>query len=231
MIKKIVIIGGGFGGIAAAKRLANTNVDVLLIDKVNHHLFQPLLYQVASSALSPGDIATPIRDVLSYAKNIRVIQANVKNIDKIANHVELDTGDTFLFDQLIIAIGVKPTFYNNLKWKQYAPGLKTLSDAMVIRNSVLNSFESAEQAKSLQEKMHLLTFVVLGGGPSGIELAGAFAEIAKKTLVNDFRNIKSSDAKIYLIECGARVLGSYSEPLSKKAEGYLEDLGVTVLKG
>jgi NADH dehydrogenase len=231
MREKVIIIGGGFGGIAAAKRLSNSQFDVLLIDKVNHHLFQPLLYQVASAALSPGDIATPIREVLSHAKNISVIQANVKRIDKHNKYIEVESGDIYKFDQLIVGIGVKPDYYNHSEWKRLAPGLKTLDDALIIRNQVLNSFERAEKTKDQNLKKRLLTFVVVGGGPTGIELAGAFAEIAKKTLINDFRNIKSSDAKIYLIEGGPRVLGSYSESLSVKAEGYLCDLGVQVLNG
>lgn len=229
--KKVVIIGGGFGGLAAAKKLANTNIDVLIIDKANHHLFQPLLYQVASAALSPGDIATPIREVVSYAKNIKVIQAEVSTIDKVKKNIVTTDDDCIQFDHLVIAIGVKPNYYNHPEWEALAPGLKSLDDALTIRNQVLSSFEKAEKEQNAINKQKLMNFVVVGGGPTGVELAGAFAEISKQTLVNDFRNINSTNAQIFLIEGGSHILASYDKKLSQKAEDYLKRLGVIILKG
>jgi NADH dehydrogenase len=231
MKKKVIIIGSGFAGLSAAKELGNSDFDVLVIDKANHHLFQPLLYQVASAALSPGDIAIPIREALSKYKNIKVIQSTVSKIDKEEKYLEIDTNKQYFFDYLIVAVGSKPHYYKNPEWQEFAPGLKTLNDALKIRNQVLTSFEKAEISNKPYEREALLNFVVVGGGPTGVELAGAFAEIAKKTLINDFRHIKSADAKIYLIEGGDRILNSFHSSLSKDAENYLKELGVIVLKG
>lgn len=231
MRKKVIIIGGGFAGIAAAKGLGHSNLDVLVIDKSNHHLFQPLLYQVASAALSPGDIATPIREVLSQFKNIRVIQDEVQVINKSYKKIKTKEGHSFNYDYLIIGIGSKPNYYNHHEWQTFAPGLKSLENALSIRNRVLSSFEKAERTPECKSREGLLSFVVVGGGPTGVELAGAFAEISKKTLVNDFRNIQPADAKVYLVEAGERILSSFSESLSTRAESYLKELGVTILKG
>ena len=231
MKQKVIIIGGGFAGISAAKGLGSTNFDVLVIDKSNHHLFQPLLYQVASAALSPGDIATPIREILSNYKNIEVIQSTVHLINKEKKYLEVENNQRYYFDYLVVAVGSKPQYYQNPQWREFAPGLKTLNDALKIRNQVLSSFEKAEKLDSSHDREPLLNFVVIGGGPTGVELAGAFAEIAKKTLINDFRRIKSADAKVYLIEGSERILSSFHASLSKDAEKYLLDLGVIILKG
>lgn len=229
-MKKVIIIGGGFGGLAAAKGLANSEFDVLLLDKENHHLFQPLLYQVASAALSPGDIATPIRDVLSYAQNIRVLQAFVTDINKQYQYVMTKDNHKYYYDYLIVAIGSQPFYFNRPEWQKIAPGLKTLDDALKMRSNVLSSFEKAEKIESNLEREKYLNFVVIGGGPTGVELAGAFAEIAKKTLINDFKNFNSSDAKIYLVEGSDRVLNTFNKKLSEDAERFLTELGVEVIK-
>ena len=227
--KKVVIIGGGFGGLNVAKKLTNTNLDVILIDKTNHHLFQPLLYQVATAALSPGDIATPIRAVLKKAKNIKVLMAEVTNINKSDKELLLDNGETIQFDYLIIAVGSRHSYFGKDEWEEHAPGLKTVSDALAIREKMLYAFEKAEMAKTNEEIDKYLTFVIVGGGPTGVELAGAIAEISKISMLKDFRNIDPSKTKIILVEGTDRILGAYHESLSKAAKKSIESLGVNVI--
>lgn len=222
--QKVIIVGGGFAGIAAVKSLANTHFDVLLIDKKNHHVFQPLLYQVASAALSPGDISVPLREVAGRSKNIKVLLDKVTHIDKEQKSITCESGETHKFDYLILAPGSKPFYFGNNTWSKIAPGLKTLEDAINIRNKVLKSFEECERNNSDQ-----LNFVIIGAGPTGVELAGAFAEIAYDILLKEFKSFDAKKAKIYLIEGGEDVLPAYSGYLSKKAKQYIERLGVIVL--
>lgn len=224
--KKIIIVGGGFAGIAAAKALAKTQHQVTLLDKKNHHLFQPLLYQVASAALSPGDISVPLREIVGKHENVRVILDEVKSIDKENKILHCTSGFTYSYDKLILAPGSKPFYFGNEQWRDVAPGLKTLEDALTIRNKVLKSFEECEKSNCDQ-----LNFVIIGAGPTGVELAGAFAEIAYDILIKEFKNFDSKSAKIYLIEGGEEVLPAYSGKLSQKARDYIEGLGVIVLTG
>ncbi|MBN1300070.1 MAG: NAD(P)/FAD-dependent oxidoreductase [Melioribacteraceae bacterium] len=226
--KKVVIIGGGFGGLNAAQSLKKADLDITLIDKTNHHLFQPLLYQVATAALSPGDIAAPIRGILNGQKNIRVIMSEAVSISPEQSKVNLSDGSE-KFDYLIIATGSRHSYYGNDQWEKLAPGLKTLSDAINIRESILNSFETAEKLTDLKEITKHLTFVIVGGGPTGVEMAGAIAEITKQTMLKDFRNVNPLMTKIILIEGSERILGTYQEPLNTKAKSALENLGVTVI--
>ncbi|OHE76259.1 MAG: pyridine nucleotide-disulfide oxidoreductase [Verrucomicrobia bacterium RIFCSPHIGHO2_12_FULL_41_10] len=228
---KVVILGGGFGGLNAAKSLGNTRFDVILIDKTNHHLFQPLLYQVATAALSPGDIAVPIREILSPYPNITVFMGDVLTIDKESAHVTLHTGEKIGYDYLIVALGARHSYFGNEGWEEFAPGLKTLNDALKIREQILISFEKAERCDSISEAKKYLNFVIIGGGPTGVEMAGAIAEIAYKTMLKDFRRIDTTQSKIYLIEASPQILPVYPEKLSLKAKGYLEHFGVHVITG
>jgi NADH:quinone reductase (non-electrogenic) len=226
--KHIVIVGGGFGGLNAAIRLSKSNVQVTLIDKRNFHLFQPLLYQVASGALSPADISFPLRAIFKNKKNVNIIQGNVTDIDYAKKNLLLEDKE-IKYDFLIIATGTKNHYYGNDTWKPHACGLKTLEDATKIRNKILSAFERAEIETDKDKKDELLTFVIIGGGPSGIEMAGAIGELAKHTLHCDFRNIDPANSKIILIEGGNRILPMYPESLSAKAEKNLKDLGVKIL--
>lgn len=226
---RVIIIGGGFGGLNAAKALRNTNVSILLIDKTNHHLFQPLLYQVATAALSPGNIAMPIREILKGQENITVIMGEVTRIDKSNQTVSISHGDIYHFDYLIAAPGARHSYFGHEEWESFAPGLKSLSDAIDIRESVLLAFERAERSPSSAEVEKLLRFVIIGGGPTGVEMAGAIAEIAYKTLFLNFRKIKPELSKIYLLEGSTRLLNDFSEKLSTVARNDLEKMGVKVL--
>lgn len=228
---RVVILGGGFGGLNAAKQLGNTQYDVWVIDRTNHHLFQPLLYQVASAALSPADIAVPIREILSPYRNITVLMEEVVSIDKANRKVLFKTGQSLAFDHLIVALGARHSYFGHNEWEPFAPGLKTLQDALTLRDRILLSFEQAERCDSIAEAQRYLNFVIIGGGPTGVELAGAIAEIAYDVLLRDFRRIDTSKARIYLIEGSPHILPVYPESLSLKAQKYLERFGVEVLTG
>ena len=198
-MKNVVIIGGGFGGLTAAKELANKNFHITVIDKTNHHLFQPLLYQVATAALSPADIAIPIRSVLCKYKNVDVILGKVKSIDKKNKKVLFDETE-ISFDYLIVAIGFTQFYFGKDEWEKFALSLKTLNDALKIRENILLSLENAELEQDPILRQKYLSFVIVGGGPTGVELAGAISEIVKKNIIPDFRQINASMTKIYLIE-------------------------------
>jgi NADH dehydrogenase len=229
---RVVIIGGGFGGLHAARALAGADVDVIVLDRKNHHVFQPLLYQVAAAALSPGDIAAPIRWILRRQRNVHVLLADVTRIEPEQRIVYLaDTPHTVPYDALIVAAGVTHSYFGHDDWRTHAPGLKTLEDALAIRGRVLTAFELAERERDPVVQRRLLTFVVVGGGPTGVELAGALAEISRHALVNDFRSIDPETARIILIEGGAGVLQTYPEPLPSFARRALERIGVTVWTG
>lgn len=229
---KIVIIGGGFGGLNTAKSLKNaSSTEILLIDKTNHHLFQPLLYEVATAGLSPGEIATPIREIFRHQNHVAVIMGDVIRIDKSHREVFLENGDSFPYDYLVVATGARHSYFGNDQWEKFAPGLKTLQDALKIRQQVLLSFEKAERLTDHQSIEKYLNFVLIGGGPTGVEMAGAIAEIAYKTLFKNFRRIKPEESKIYLIEALPHILPAYPESLAIQAEKDLEKMGVRVLTG
>jgi NADH dehydrogenase len=228
---RVVILGGGFGGLNAAQKLKRAPVEVTLIDRRNFHLFQPLLYQVATGALSPGEIAAPLRGVLAKQKNTRVLLGEAADINPEAKRVILRDGAAFEYDSLIVATGTQSSYYGHNDWREWAPSLKSVEDATAIRHKILYAFERAERAASDEEARAWLTFVIVGAGATGMELAGALAEIANETLKNDFRRINPREAKILLLEGGPRVLPSFPEDLSTKAERLVEKLGVLVLKG
>lgn len=225
--KKVIIIGGGFGGINAAKALHKAPVDVLVLDKTNHHLFQPLLYQVASCALSPANIAAPIREILAKQLNTSVLMADVDSIHKEENYLLAYNGDRYDFDYLILAPGASHTYFGHDEWEEHAPSLKTIVDAITIREKLLLSFEMAERHPEKSQKF--LRFVIIGGGPTGVEMAGAIAEMAYRSLFRNFRNINPELSEIYLVEGEKYVLPSYPHDLSIKAQKNLEQMGVKVL--
>jgi NADH dehydrogenase len=227
---RVVILGGGFGGLNAAQQLKRAPVDVTLIDRRNFHLFQPLLYQVATGSLSPGDIAAPLRGVLSRQKNTQVLLGEATDIDPQARRVLLRDGASFEYDSLIVATGSRTSYYGNDSWHEWAPSLKTVEEATAIRHKILYAFERAERAETEEEAQAWLTFVIVGAGATGMELAGALAEIANETLRHDFRHIKPQEARILLVEGGPRVLPAYPEDLSTRAEKLVTRLGVEVLK-
>ncbi|MGH9946845.1 MAG: NAD(P)/FAD-dependent oxidoreductase [Pyrinomonadaceae bacterium] len=226
--KKIMIVGGGFGGLWAAKALAKKPVDVTLIDRKNHHVFQPLLYQVATAVLSPGEIAHPIRRILHYAKNIEVILGEVTDFDTKKQTVRIDDGSEIAFDYLIVAAGARHAYFGNDDWEVSAPGLKTLEDAVEIRRRVLLAFEFAERNAYLNGNLEPLKFVIVGGGPTGVELAGAIADIARQALAKDFKVIDTRKTRVVLFEGSDRVLGTFAKELSESAKSQLESLGVEV---
>lgn len=225
---KVVIIGGGFGGLWAAKALANSAVDVTLVDRKNHHVFQPLLYQVATAVLSPGEIAQPIRRILHKHKNIEVILGEATAFDKEGKTVVLSDGSTITYDYLIVAAGARHSYFGHDEWEISAPGLKTLEDAFEIRRRVLLAFELAEREAYLTGMERQLNFVVVGGGPTGVELAGAIAGIARQALAIDFNAIDTRKARVMLFEGSDRVLGTFGHDLSSSAKSQLESLGVDV---
>lgn len=226
---RVVVIGGGFGGLNCVKTLARANYDVLLIDKKNHHLFQPLLYQVATAALSPADIATPLREILANQSNATVLMGTVEKIDKEKREVILVNGDHIPYDYLVLATGARHSYFGNDQWEPMAPGLKTVVDALKIRERVLISFEKAERMDSIHEAEKYLNFVIIGAGPTGVEMAGAIAEIAHKTMFRNFRRINPEKSKIYIVEGAPRVLPPFPEKLSERARKDLEKMGVRVL--
>src|SRR5436305_13120445 len=210
----VVIIGGGFGGLEAARALAGAPVRITLLDRHNYHLFQPLLYQVATAALSPGDIASPIRWVLRRQKNVQVLLADVRAIDPVQRIVMTD-GDPIQYDYLIVAAGASHSYFGHPEWAERAPGLKTLDDALEMRRRVLLAYEAAERERDPERRRRLLTFVIVGGGPTGVELAGALAEIARLSLPQDFRSIRTESARIVLLEGGPHVLAPFPESLRR----------------
>lgn len=230
MIPHVVIVGGGFGGLDAARALAGAPVRVTLVDRHNYHLFQPLLYQVATAALSPGDIASPIRWILRRQKNVTVLLASVREIDVAGKKVVTDR-DAIEYDYLILATGSAHAYFGHPEWARLAPGLKTLDDALAIRRRVLLAFEAAERETDVEAERRLLTFVIVGGGPTGVELAGALAEIARQTMRQDFRNIRPESARLLLVEAAPHLLGTFPQSLRDAARASLERLGVEVRTG
>lgn len=227
--RHIVIIGGGFAGIATAKELKNADVDISIIDKSNHHLFQPLLYQVATAALSPGDIATPIRAILGKNSRAKVILGEVNDIQPKAKKLKLFDGRTVSFDQLVVAPGAKYNYFGNENWQEFAPSLKSVSDSLKLRENILLSLEEAEQIEDPRLKKSYLTYVIIGGGPTGVELAGAIAEIAKNSMRRNFRNIHEDEVRIILLEAAPTILNAFSKSSSRNATQMLKNLGVKVL--
>jgi len=228
---RVVILGGGFGGIAAAKALRRAHVSVTVIDRTNHFTFQPLLYQVATAALSPSDITAPIRWVLRHHRNAEVLMAEVREIDTQKRVVRIDEGKEIPYDYLIVATGSRHAYFGHNEWEPYAPGLKAIEDASEIRRRFLLAFENAEKTDDEKEREELLTFVIVGGGPTGVELAGAFPYIARKALAPDFRRIDTSRTRVILVEAGPRILPTFPEGLAARARKDLEDLGVEVRVG
>ena len=229
--QRVVIIGAGFGGLNVAKSLKKTPFDILVVDKTNHHLFQPLLYQVASAALSPGEIGIPIREILRKNQNTTVLMGDVVNIDKKNKSILLGNGDQIDFDYLVVAVGARHSYFGNDAWEKFAPGLKTIKDALKIREEILLSFEKAERMDNAEEAVPYLNFVIIGGGPTGVEMAGSIAEIANKTLFKNFRRIKPEKSKIYLVEAAPHILPMYPATLCERAKQDLEKLGVQVVEG
>ncbi len=226
---RVVIVGGGFAGLYTAKGLGGDElVDVTVVDRRNFHLFQPLLYQVATGALSPGEIAQPLRAVLRKQKNITVLLGEARGIDPVRREVLMSDGGPIGYDSLVVATGARHAYFGHDEWSEHAPGLKTIEDAIEIRRRILIAFEAAEREADPERRAEWMTFVVVGGGPTGVELAGALGEIANDTLRNDFRAIHAPDARILLVEAMERILPSYPKNLSKSATKQLEKLGATV---
>jgi NADH:ubiquinone reductase (H+-translocating) len=228
---RVVIVGAGFGGLEATKALADAAVDITIVDRKNHHLFQPLLYQVATAALNPADIAYPIRRILRDQPNVRVLMGVVERLDVDHRRVVLADGEVLPYDTLILATGAGHSYFGNDAWEEHAPGLKSIEDAIEIRRRILMAFEAAERTDDPEEQRRLLTFVVVGGGPTGVELAGALTEIAFRTLRRDFRHIDPANARVILVEAVDRILTAYDPKLSEKARRQLERLGVEVRLG
>ncbi len=227
--RHIVIVGGGFGGIATAKKLRKADADITLIDKTNHHLFQPLLYQVATAALSPGDIAAPIRAIVGKYSNVKVVLGEVEKVQADDKKLVLNNGQTISYDQLVLAPGSQYNYFGNDEWEKHAPGLKSIGDALRVRERILLSLEKAEQIDDPKRREPFLTFVVIGGGPTGVEMAGAIAEIAKRNMMRDYKNISPNEVRIFLVEAAPAILNGYDKSLSEKARKMLEGMGVRVL--
>ncbi|GLS28540.1 NADH dehydrogenase [Mesorhizobium albiziae] len=227
----VVIVGAGFGGLEATRCLARAGVQVTLIDRRNHHLFQPLLYQVATTSLATSEIAWPIRHLLRSRKDVTTLLGTVAGVDAAAKKVLLEDGAAVSYDTLVLATGARHAYFGHDEWEPYAPGLKTLEDATTIRRRLLLAFEQAERETDLQKRRALLTFVIIGAGPTGVELAGTIAELARDTLRGDFRHIDTSQARVVLIEAGERVLAGFVPELSDYARNALERLGVEVELG
>jgi NADH dehydrogenase len=227
----VIVVGGGFGGLYATRTLGRQGVGVVLIDRVNYHLFQPLLYQVATAALSPGEIAEPLRAILRNYRNVEVLLAEVEHVDVERRRVTLDDGTLLHYDYLVLATGARHSYFGHPEWEARAPGLKSLADAIEIRRRIFLAFELAEREEDPEVRQALLTFVIVGGGPTGVELAGAIAEIARHTVSRDFRHFDPRQARVILLERGARILESYPKDLSAAAQRALEHLGVEVETG
>lgn len=228
--RRVVIVGGGFGGLQAARALRWADVDVVLVDRRNHHVFQPLLYQVATAGLSPGDIASPIRWILRWQQNVQVLLGEAVRVDTAARILHLDIGQ-LAYDALIIATGATHAYFGHDDWQAHAPGLKTLEDAGLIRRHLLLAFEEAERTPDQAERTRALTFVIVGGGPTGVELAGALAELANYSIGRDFRAIDTSCANVIIVEAGPTILAAFPPDLQEQAEASLVRLGVKVRKG
>jgi len=228
---RVVILGGGFGGLTTARALRRVDVEITLVDRRNFHLFQPLLYQVAAGSLSPANIAAPLRSVLRKQRNVQVMLAEVVDIDVLGRRVLLENGRAVGYDSLVVATGARHHYFGHPEWEALAPGLKTIEDATEIRRRVLHAFEAAEFEPDLVKRQGLLTFVVVGGGPTGVELAGTFGELARATLRHDFRNYNPATARIMLLEGGDRVLSTFPAKLSERTRLDLTRLGVTVHTG
>lgn len=230
--RHVVIVGGGFGGLACAIELGNApDIVVTVVDRRNHNLFQPLLYQVATAALSPADIAEPIRKTLARFKNINMIMAEVTGIDPSLRSVSLSDGDMLSYDELVIATGSDYNYFGHDNWRTFAPGLKSIHEARQIRHRLLLAFEKAERATNEPEKQALLTSIVIGGGPTGVEMAGAISELGRFMISRDFRNLHPENLKVILVEAGPRILAAFPEHLSEYARSYLEKIGVEVRTG
>src|SRR5271163_3724025 len=227
----VVVVGAGFGGLETVHRLAGAPVEITIVDRRNHHLFQPLLYQAATASLAPSEIAWPIRQLLRRRRDVTTLLASVESIDKEARELRLDEGSTLNYDTLVLATGARHAYFGNDAWEPFAPGLKTLEDATTIRGRILLAFEEAEREEDEQKRVALMTFVIVGAGPTGVELAGTIAELARATLPADFRNIDTRKARIVLIEAGPRVLPGFAEDLSTYAQRALERLGAEVVLG
>lgn len=234
-VPRVLIVGGGFGGLAAAKALKNAPAQIILVDRTNHHLFQPLLYQVATSVLAPGQIGSPIRNILRKQQNTTVILGEVTGVDKDKKCVLVNsadrTGVPIAYDFLILATGVTHSYFGHNEFERFAPGLKSLADAVAIRNKILQAFEQAEAEEDPSRHRDLLTFILVGAGPTGVEMAGAIAVLVHNTLKSEFRRINPESAKIILLDMAPRVLGPFSEDLSRAAKERLESLGVEVRLG
>jgi NADH dehydrogenase len=227
----VVIVGAGFGGLETTYRLAGTPVEITLIDRRNHHLFQPLLYQVATASLATSEIAWPIRYLLRDRPDVTTLFANVNGVDPAGKRVLLEDGDSIPYDTLVLATGARHAYFGHDEWEPFAPGLKTLEDATTLRRRILVAFERAERETDPERRAALLTFVIIGAGPTGVELAGTIADLAKDTLPRDFRHIDTRKARVVLIEAGPRVLGGFPDDLSAYAQTSLERLGVEVMLG
>ena len=227
-MNKVVIIGGGFGGLSFLKTARKSKNNFILVDKTNHHLFQPLLYQVATAVLSPADITVPIRNLFKNDKNVQIVLDEVIDIDQQNKSLQLKSGNLINYDKLLISVGSSFSYFGNDDWSSYSNGLKNLNDALDIRDNILKAFEKAESEKDIFKKLSYLNFVIIGGGPTGVELAGSIAELAYKNIKNEYRNFKIEDINVYLIEAGSAILPDYSKILSSKASKYLEKLGVNL---
>ena len=227
-MSEIVIIGGGFGGLSFLKTARKSSNNFTIIDKTNHHLFQPLLYQVATAVLSPADITVPIRNLFKNDKNVNVVLDEVIDINQQTNSLLLKSGNELNYDTLLISVGSSYSYFGNDNWSSHSHGLKNLNDALDIRDNILKAFEKAESEKNLELKLSYLNFVIVGGGPTGVELAGSIAELAYKNIKNEYRNFNTSDINVYLVEGGPDILPDYSRDLSDKASKYLQKLGVTL---
>lgn len=225
---KVVILGGGFGGLECARQLGNSGLDVTVIDRRNHNLFQPLLYQVATAALSPADISEPIRRTLGRYPNIRVLLAEVSGVDTEVKAVTLVGGGSLPYDVLVVATGSEYNYFSHPEWQQWTPGLKTVHEARVIRQRLLLAFERAEASDDETHKADLLTTVIIGGGPTGVEMAGAISELGRFMIDRDFKNLSKSHLRIVLVEAGNRILSAFPEDLSTYAQNYMESIGVEV---